>query len=134
MQVPHYELIRGGKMGRLTDHYTFKTPITGHEAQIDTARLKCKLFPSGLLFCGMDTEWDFGSGAVDTPAMVIASLAHDMGCELTNRRLLPWSCRRQFDGYFRQILTECGNGPWRYARWAGVSMYSQFIARWRDKK
>lgn len=121
-------------MGRLLSDYTYKTPIVGFEAEIDTPRLRCRLYKDGTLECYRDTEWDFGSGAIDTPAMVIASLPHDMGCHLTNRRLIPWSCRAQFDAYFRQILTDCGNGLWRYARWAGVSLYSQFIARWRDKK
>lgn len=135
MRVPYYELIANGKRGRLLDAYSYHTPIKGYEAEIMERTTRCRLAADGTLVVFFCTEWDFGSGpAVDTPAMVAASLAHDMFCELTNRRLIPWECRKMSDGYFLHILAACGNGPWRYARWAGVSLYSQLVARWRDKR
>ncbi len=133
MIVPHYELLYPGKKGRLLADYIYETPILGYSILIDEPNLKVRLSTDGWLTVYSTTDWDFGSRAVDTPAMVIASLAHDMICIFTNRRLIPWKYRAVGDGFFLKILADCGNGLWRYARFAGVTLYSQLIARWRDK-
>ena len=135
MRVPHYELIAKGKRGRLLDTYAYHTPVKGYEAEIMERTIRTRLSADGTLTVFYCTEWDFGSGpAVDTPAMVTASLAHDIFCHLTDRGLIPWECRAPADGYFRQVLKDCGNGAWRHARWLGVRFYSTCLAKWRRKK
>lgn len=136
MKAPQYELIRKGKMGRLLAQYRFYSPITGHQARIEGSTMACSIDATGLLIVEPGFEWDFGSGpAIDTPAVVIASLAHDALCLLTNRRLLPWNCRAQADAYYRQLLHVNGTGfARRWWQYAGVRGYSEMVARWRDKK
>lgn len=135
-----YDLIRGGKAGRLTAPAEFLTGITGHDASIDYRRISghlvaCSLSPDGRLAVRADTEWDFGSGpAIDTPAVVIASLPHDMLCHMTNLRLLPWSCRADADRMYRVMLAQ--NGVRFLRRWwqyVGVRAYSEALARWKDR-
>lgn len=135
MITPRYELIKNGKWGRLLEDYAYYTPIKGYFADMRLENFHCSLREDGFLVIYSDSEWDFGSGpAVDTPAMVIASLAHDAGCHMTNHRVLPWECRARFDAYFRELLKTNGNGLWRYVRWAGVVTYSQLVARWKDQR
>lgn len=135
-----FDLIRGGKAGRLTAPAEFGTGITGHDAAIQYRRfagylVACQLTQDGRLYVQADTEWDFGSGpAIDTPAVVIASLAHDMICHLTNARLIPWSCRAQGDAMYRTMLEQNGTGFLRrWWQYAGVRGYSETVARWRDR-
>lgn len=130
----NYELIKNGKWGKLKEDKTYHTPITSYRASLDLKTFQCELFLDGRLVIRKGSEWDFGSWAIDTPAMVEASLAHDAICHLTNYRKIPWECRKVGDAYFRRLLQDNGGvvSPWW--RWAGVSMYSQLVARWKDKK
>jgi len=140
--VPHI-LIWSGKGGKLTDTATFGTGITGHAAELKTslvidgriAFVNCALLTDGTLFVYADTQWDFGSGpAIDTPAVVIASLAHDMICHLTNARAIPWGCRALGDKMYRVMLGQNGTGAIRRGwQWLGVRGYSTMVARWQDK-
>lgn len=137
-------LIWNGRGGELTADVEYWTGITGH--RLDFARVvatkygpawvDCSLFDDGRLAVRTGTQWDFGSGpAVDTPAVVIASLAHDMICHLTNYRLIPWQCRAMGDRMYRVMLEQNGAGLVRRGvHWIGVRGYSELIARWRDKK
>lgn len=129
-----YVLIKGGKYGRITKDITYKTAITGYRVPFDLNAMRGNLYPSGKLVVYCGSEWDFGTFAIDTPAMVIASLEHDVFCNLTNFRLLPWECRMQADKNFWNRLTEHGATISRFWRVPGVMLYSQLVARWKDKQ
>jgi hypothetical protein len=140
--LPHV-LIWGGKGGRLTDTATYGTGITGYNVEFKdsivingrVAFVHCALIPDGTLFVYLDTQWDFGSGpAIDTPAVVIASLPHDMICHLTNARRIPWACRALGDKMYRVMLAQNGVSAARRGwQWLGVRVYSELVARWKDK-
>jgi hypothetical protein len=135
MKTPHYQLIRRGKWGRLLATHVYFTPIKGYSAFIDDVKIKCRLFDNGMLEVYADTEWDFASGpTVNTPAMVTASLAHDMFCHFTDRGLLPWEVRHKADKYFGSLLKEAGAKWSRFWRVPAVVMYSQTIARLKRTK
>lgn len=131
----NYALIWNGRGGRLRSPAIFQTGIP-FAAEFRTDTVSCALAADGTLNIDVGTEWDFGSGpAVDTPAVVIASLAHDMICHLTNYRLIPWQCRAMGDRMYRVMLEQNGAGLVRRGvHWIGVRGYSELIARWRDKK
>jgi len=137
-----YELIRGKRWGRLLSDVYAATDITGYEALLPRKGRYARLEPNGLLTVRHGFEWDFGSGPVaQTPAMLRASLIHDVLCDMTNARLVPWSVRRKADALFRRQLKDYSPdrhllNPFRYHywwRWAAVASYSQLIARWKDK-
>lgn len=129
----HYELIDGGKRGRLLSPLEFETGITGH--CVNDPSFAFYLAPDGNLTLYTGYEWDFGSYALDTPAMVLASAAHDAFCLMTDQGLLPWSVRAQSDKYFRDLLSENGVGfARRWWCWAGVRGYSKFVAYWKAQK
>lgn len=135
MKIPHYETFkRNGKIwGRLLSDHKYKTPITGFDVVIES-RQGARLKPSGILHIYAMSEWDFGSGAIDTPAMVYASLAHDVFCEMTDKGILPWECRFEADKYFWTCLSEGGAIVSRFWRVPAVMLYSQLFARWRREK
>lgn len=137
-----YELSADGLTGRVVRPVAVSTGITGYKAELSGIDRTAVLYPDGRLFIAEGFVWDFGSGpAVQTPAMVRASLVHDVLCDMTNARLLPWSCRAKADRLFRQLLKEYAPrrawyNPMRlhpWWRWAGVAAYSQLIARWSDR-
>lgn len=147
----NYKLIDYGTRAVITQTLFYKTGIKGVGAKLDAAGMQCEIFPDGEMALYPGFTWDFGSGpAIDTPDVVVASAFHDAGCYLTNRRLVPWSCRKLFDKLYRDILKRySANLPtkgirnkariaWRFSRrwghWAGIRLYSSFIAKWRDKK
>lgn len=133
MTVPaaiSYELLEDGR-GRLLAPMVFYTPIKGYQIEREFYRLH----PDGKLEVHAGYVWDFASGpAIDTPNMVRFSIPHDIFCELTNLRLLPWSVRKVSDRYFYDLHVK-GKTPWIRAAWSwlGVSAYSQLVARWKDK-
>jgi len=133
---PRIEIFKhnGTKWGRLLDDYTYHTPITGFEKTLKIKNFHCQLFADGKLKVFALSEWDFGSWAIDDPAMVYGSLAHDAFCHMTNYLLLPWSVRAQADKYLWQCLTDAGATVSRFWRVPGVMLYSQLVARWKDKK
>ena len=142
-QAVPYTLIWGGNGARLTEDVTYGTGIAGHKAYLrdymvvggHAAKVECALLEDGNLIVYAGTEWDFGSGpAIDTPSVIIASLAHDMICHLTNKRLIPWSCRAQGDRMYREMLKQngtCITRQWRH--YIGVRLYSELVARWKDR-
>jgi hypothetical protein len=137
IQMPHYELFKknGKTWGRLLAGYSYDTPITGYAVTLNTPTYGCRLTPDGRLYIKAVSEWDFGSGpSVQTPPMVYASLAHDMFCHLTNRRLIPFSERKAADLYFWTCLGEAGATVSRLWRLPAVFGYSQLVARWKDKQ
>lgn len=135
--IPHYETFRKNRRrwGRLLQHYTYQTPILGYDVTYESPTMKAKLCTDGRLRIHTMSEWDFGSGffTVQTIAMVYASLPHDVFCHMTNARLLPWECRKKADWYFGACLSAAGETFSRVWRTPGVMLYSQFVARWKDK-
>ena len=141
--TPVYELINLNRCGRLLLSHEIDTPIKGYEVHFRNDRFECRLYKSGRLFVRALSEWDFGTMAPDTPAMIIASLPHDAFCLMTDAGLLPWKVRRQADNFFTSFLFEhCPKGgrfKWRTGlsglfagvAWVFVSVNSQFFARWR---
>jgi hypothetical protein len=94
--------------------------------EIDTPHIR--LLPQGRLLIREGYKWDMATGAVDTPDMIYASLAHDALCELTNEGLLDWSYRKDIDKYFLRLLKELGTS--RFRRWyvyIAVRAYSLFM-------
>lgn len=127
----HYELIDNGKRGRLLSVHAYDTPIIGHNAFIPNV----SLFESGRLVMFGGLEWDFGTGAIDTPAVVEASLVHDAFCWLTGAGLIPWECRAIADRHYREMLASRGTGfARRWAHWLAVRGNSKFIAYWQRGK
>jgi hypothetical protein len=128
----HYDLIAGNR-GRLLSALEFESGIKGHV--VNDPALAFYLAPDGCLTLYTGFEWDFASGAIDTPAMVIASAYHDAGCVMTDKGLLPWKYRAHFDKQFRELLKENGVGfARRWWCWAGVRTYSKTVAYWNRSK
>lgn len=99
--------------GELLKTFGFQTSIRGYSVYTDkVGRHKAgylQVIPSGELYIGEGFIWDYGSGpAIDTPAMIVASLAHDALCYLTDEALLPWKERKRADKYFRTVLKDYG--------------------------
>lgn len=133
MTAINFELIDGGTRGRLLGALQFQTTITGYS--INHPEDGYYLDREGLLTLYVGFTWDFGSCAVDTPAMVIASAAHDAFCVMTDKGLLPWSVRAQSDYFFRELLKQHGVGfSRRWWCWAGVRSYSKTVAYWNRRR
>lgn len=60
-------------------------------------------------------HWDLGSGAIDTPAMIYASIPHDALYEAMNTGRLHWKHRKAADEYFIWLLKMAGTPWWRRA-------------------
>ena len=141
--MPDHDLINGLTAGKLRADHFVMTPITGFDAHYKSDTFQCWLYPQGLLRIKSGSEWDFGTGALDTPSMVISSLPHDAFCLLTDAGKLPWSVRRRADNFLAaQLLRYGARGGrfgWRTAltfvstcwRWAIVNLNSQLNARRR---
>jgi hypothetical protein len=133
----HYDFIRDSNhkvikplRGTLLSDLVFETPIKGHDVDLGGIRLT----EVGTLTLHAGFNWDFGSGAIDTPEMVKASAAHDAFCLMTDLGHLPWSVRAQSDKYFRELLEQNGVGFCRrWWCWMGVRSYSKTFAYWNRK-
>ena len=109
IKQPRYSLTNEG-LGRLDEEYIFECPIYGLLVNIPNARLG----QSGELKIQKGYEWDFGSGpAVDTPAVVYASLGHDVLYDMIGRELLQKKHRKTADVWFRDLLKRAGMGWFR---------------------
>lgn len=136
-QLP-YRLIHK-KRGVTTGVIEYRSPIFGHAAQVHKEVggkwVHFELFKNGLLLIYPDTAWDFGTGAIDTPDVVRASLAHDMFCHLTDLGLIPWECRVLADQYYRDLLLQYGCSKIRANyQYLAVRANSKFNAYWRREK
>ena len=129
----NYELIKGGTKGLLLSDITYKTAIIGRRVSFDSDAMRCDLHIDGSLVVYSGSEWDFGTFAIDTPSMVYASLEHDAICIMTNARMLPWSCRAIGDKGLWNTLSKQGATVSRWWRVPAVMVYSQVVARWKDK-
>jgi hypothetical protein len=125
--------------GMTTGTISFHSPITGYSAtlnrEVGNKWVRCELFANGLLLVYPETTWDFGTGAIDTPDVVRASLAHDMFCHFTDLGLIPWKCRKVADRYYRELLIQYGCLRIRaWKQWSAVRLYSKTVAYWRREK
>lgn len=108
--------------GKLKEPVVFETGIIGYKGKVKNASISvdgtCLVEPGFL--------WDFGSGpAVDTPDVVIASLAHDALCRIHVECKLNSKFRRKADAYFRKVLKDLGMGWFRrWYFWTAVRFYS----------
>lgn len=128
MKSPRYDLLDSDR-ARITEAYEFNTPIQGFSGIIEEPGEQCELRSYGKLIIKQGFVYDFASGAVDTPDMIIASLAHDALCRLTNRGTVPWKVRVKADKYFRQLLKELGTSfVRRWYAYAAVRAYSLTFA------
>lgn len=98
-----------------------------------TVKGDATLHVNGLLEIQPGFRWDMGTGTLDDPPMMVASLAHDaIGRICDEDRRVPWWVRREGDRLFRVTLIEFGASPYRaWVLYAGVSLYSYWkgIAR-----
>lgn len=131
IQMPHHERFkRNGKWySRLLSTQMYNDSLKGYEMQLRTQHMQADLTPAGHLRVYPVTEWDNGTGAVDDPAMVYASLEHDIFCEATRLGLLPWKARFEADKLLFRRLGEAGAKVSRFWRVPVVMLNSQLVAR-----
>lgn len=104
-----YKLL--GDQAVLLEAVGFNTGIEG----VNAKGTLCELSNDGVLIVKAGFTWDFGTWAIDTPDVVMASLLHDAMCNMTNDGVLPWKYRKTTDKLYRNILKEKGMGFFR--RW-----------------
>jgi len=105
--MPHYQLTDEG--GVLETYYAAYTEIKGYSAQLSTVVLR----DTGYLLFSAGYEWDFGTGAINTPAVIAASLIHDGLTDLIREGKLPQSTRKLVDKEYKRYLKLGGMGWWR---------------------
>lgn len=105
--MPHYQLTDEG--GVLESDYYAYTRVRGYRAQNATVLLT----KTGYLLINSGYEWDFGTGAINTPAVIAASLIHDGLTDLIREGELPKSTRKVVDKEYRRFLKLGGMGWWR---------------------
>jgi len=116
----HYKRV-GNKRYVLLEQEVFYTQIEGYDAVLEfPVTDACSLSYDGTLTVKSGFVWDMASGAIDTPDMAVASLAHDALCRLIKKGQLPTSTQKPADVYFRRVLKAEGCGWFRrwYAYWA----------------
>ncbi len=109
IKIPRYSLTDSG-LGRLDRSFTFKCPVIGQPCSTEYV----DLMATGSLNIYTGYLWDFGSGpAIDTPAVVYASLGHDVLYDLIGQGKLPKRYRKTADVWFKQLLKDAGMGWFR---------------------
>jgi hypothetical protein len=123
--MPRFDLYKDG--GILTQRFYINVSITDRFAAYDGATLH----PRGELELSPGYFWDFGSGAIDTPAVVLASLVHDALINLINAGKLPASLRKKVDKEYLRLL-KLGGVPWyrRYMQYYAIRGYVRFFKLW----
>lgn len=110
--MPRYDLCDNG--GILVRGYAVQTNVTGRWA----INRYVELTKDGVLRIKKGYKWDFGTGAIDTPAVILASLIHDGLCDLIADTRLPKSYRRKVDKEYKRFLKIGGMGflrrQWQY--------------------
>lgn len=121
---PKYDFCPESWTGTLTAPFKIQTQVTKYPVNT----LFFKLGYHGMLRIAEGYTWDFGSGpAVDTPNMVVASLVHDAGCDLTTDGAMPFHYREEWDAEFRRQLKAYGTSlPRRWWCWLGVRYDANF--------
>lgn len=128
VQMPHYDL--HDRNGVLIEDFVTMTRIKGRTCNAPTI----KLLPTGELWIAEGEEWDFGTGAIDTPAVILASLVHDKLIELIFLGLLPTTLRRRIDKEYKRYL-KIGGMRWLRRQWQYhvIRFYVRFIKPWYEK-
>lgn len=93
-----------GDKGILTLRFSKQTSITGYHLVTPNVTL----LASGMLFIREGYVWDYGTWAIDTPAVIVASLVHDALCDLIAQGELPLQARKDADLFYRKMLKEGG--------------------------
>jgi len=109
MTAPVFKEVGG--WGILLKDYQVFTKVKGHFV----IHNGFSLLRNGSLLVERGYRWDFGTGAIDTPAVQHASLAHDALCEMISAGVLPSRARKAADKTYRSILKDAGMGPIRRA-------------------
>lgn len=116
---PRYYVDWASGDGVLVEEFVVSTPVKGYNCR--TTYICLSNDGTLKLFSGF--RWDFGSGpAIDNPAMVYASIAHDAFYDLIKLKKLPRSkVRATVDRFFRDQLLEANVSPFRaWYAWIGV--------------
>ena len=126
MILPRFDLTEDGKKGILVHRYQKQTSLRGVYAVSRDGKIM--LYNNGIIVGAKGYRWDFGSGAVDTPAVLAASLVHDMFCDLIAQERLPSKHRKAVDKIYMELLKE-GGMSWIRRQWQyrGIRMYVRFI-------
>ena len=104
------------------------TRVFGHAAAIESSAQICpwvRLDPDGRLAIRAGYSWDGASGpAIDTPNIMVASLAHDALYQLISEGHLPKRCRRAADLTLRKLCERAGMGAFRrWYVWLAVRLF-----------
>lgn len=127
-------VVDGKRKGLLLSDTEFHTPVKGFHVLLEDT-LCAELFPDGRLCVKAGSIWDYGTGAIDTPDVVEASLPHDVFCVMTNKGFLPWSLREVSDKYYRDMLQERGTSFLRrWGHWAMIRLNSKTRAYWKREE
>lgn len=103
-------------LAKLEEFSVFKTPIFGYSFVYATENRKCRMKQDGTLVVFPGFVWDFASGpAIDTPEVVMASLAHDCLGWLVDNKMINEDCRKKADKLYFNILKE--KQVWFIRRW-----------------
>lgn len=133
IRIPAAKRLPDGRWRTINDEQ-YETPIKGYSLIWGNGEFRCRLYEDGRLLIYAGSVWDLGTGAIDTPAMIYASLPHDAFCLMTNSGVLPWECRMMADKYFKQCLKDAGAGWTALWRFPLVVLNSQTIARMKRGK
>lgn len=109
MNFPDFDWYPAENKAILAERYSYQTAIRDTVGAVS----HCLLSRDGVLALSPGFVWDFASGAVDDPAMVYASLAHDSLYRLIREGELDKKHRVDADKLFRELLKECGVGVFR---------------------
>jgi len=123
---PHIHYDRSRHRALLQEPFRFKTDFKGRSAQISGA----SLHPDGTVIGHHGYEWDLGTGAVETMAMVVSSLQHDILTDMIYLGVLPEEDRDTINELFRKELMYWSRSRkfekhWSWARWAAVASYGK---------
>ena len=122
VKMPHYALTKKG--GVLLTNFGAQTGITGRTAESKYV----SLYKSGYMKFHKGFSWDFGTGAIDTPAVILASLVHDGLTNLIAFSKLPQACRQQVDKEYKRYLKiggmSCPRRQWQYH---GIRLYVRLL-------
>jgi len=122
VMMPRYDLCDAG--GVLVEDFYFDTEVIGKQAEGN----KVLILKDGRMCFERGFKWDFGTGAVDTPAVILASLVHDGLCNLIEDTKLPAAYRKRADKEYKRVLKMGGMG-WLRRQWQyhGIRLYVRLL-------
>lgn len=128
-EYPWYHYDRKRDLVEIQRDYAYRRQIDlkGYNIETDWAHLG----PDGSILVKRGFVCDLGSGpAIDTVAMSVSAIRHDLLCRMVNEELLPWEARKTIDKDFRKELKYWAPSKpiertWRWGRWAAVNLVSK---------